>query len=39
LAQFYAWVPWASKEKSPRYWAQEDKTLNEGLRRIGFPEK
>jgi adenylate cyclase len=39
LAQFYAWVPWASKEKAPRYWAQEDKTLNEGLRRIGFPEK
>lgn len=39
LAQFYVWVPWASKEKSPRYWAQEDKTLNEGLRRIGFPEK
>ena len=22
----------------PLYWAQEDKTLDEGLRRIGFPE-
>ena len=38
LAQFYVWVPWASKKNSPQYWAQEDKTLNEGLRRIGFPE-
>jgi len=39
LAQFYVWVPWASKGNSPKYWAQEDKTLNEGLRRIGFPEQ
>jgi adenylate cyclase len=38
VSQFYVWVPWASKDRSPLYWAQEDKTLNEGLRRIGFPE-
>jgi TolB-like protein/class 3 adenylate cyclase/Tfp pilus assembly protein PilF len=38
LAQFHFWVPWTRKDRSPRYWAQEDKTLDEGLRRIGFPE-
>jgi tetratricopeptide (TPR) repeat protein len=38
LAQFYVWVPWGSKNNAPQYWALEDKTLNEGLRRIGFPE-
>ena len=38
LAQFRVWVPWTRKDRSPRYWAQEDKTLDEGLRRIGFPE-
>src|SRR5437763_15021887 len=38
LAQFYVWVPWGSKNNTPQYWALEDKTLNEGLRRIGFPE-
>jgi adenylate cyclase len=38
LAQWRVWVPWTSKDRSPRYWAQEDKTLDEGLRRIGFPE-
>ena len=37
LAQWQAWVPWTSKTNSPRYWALEDKTLGEGLRRIGFP--
>jgi TolB-like protein/Tfp pilus assembly protein PilF len=39
LAQFYVWVPWASKKNSPQAWAQAEKTLNEGLRRIGFPEE
>jgi TolB-like protein/Tfp pilus assembly protein PilF len=38
LAQWRVWVPWTRKDRSPRYWAQEDKTLDEGLRRIGFPE-
>jgi adenylate cyclase len=36
LAQYYAIRPWQS---SPQYFTLEDKTLNEGLRRIGFPEK
>jgi len=36
LAQYYAIRPWLS---SPRYYALEDKTTIEGLRRIGFPEK
>jgi adenylate cyclase len=39
FAQWYAYVPWASKERSPRFWALQDKTFSEGLRRIGFPEK
>jgi len=38
LAQFRVWVPWTRKDRSPRYWAQEDKTLDKGLRLIGFPE-
>ena len=38
LAQFYVWVPWGSKDRAPHYWALEDKTLNQGLRRVGFPE-
>jgi len=36
LAQNYALRPMKS---SPQYDALENKTLNEGLRRIGFPEK
>jgi TolB-like protein/class 3 adenylate cyclase/cytochrome c-type biogenesis protein CcmH/NrfG len=36
LAQYYAIRPWQS---SPQYYALEDKTTIEGLRRIGFPEK
>jgi adenylate cyclase len=36
LAQYYAIRPWQS---SPQAYALEDKTLIEGLRRIGFPEK
>ena len=39
LGQWHAWVPWTSKANSPGYWALEDKTLGEGLRRIGFPEE
>jgi adenylate cyclase len=39
LAQWYAWLPWTSKTNAPRFWAMQDKTLDEGLRRIGFPEK
>jgi TolB-like protein/Flp pilus assembly protein TadD len=35
LAQYYAIRPWHS---SPRAYALEDKTVIEGLRRIGFPE-
>jgi len=31
-------VPWTSKTQSPRFWALEDKTFGEGMRRIGFPE-
>ena len=36
LAQNYAL---RSTKSSPQYDALENKTLNEGLRRIGFPEK
>jgi TolB-like protein/class 3 adenylate cyclase/Flp pilus assembly protein TadD len=36
LAQYYAIRPWQS---SPQAYALEDKTVIEGLRRIGFPEK
>jgi adenylate cyclase len=39
LAQWHAYVPWTSKESSPRFWALQDKTFSEGLRRIGFPEE
>jgi hypothetical protein len=39
LAQWHEYVPWTSKESSPRFWALQDKTFSEGLRRIGFPEK
>ncbi len=35
LAQYYAIRPWQS---SPQYYALEDKTAIEGLRRIGFAE-
>jgi TolB-like protein len=35
LAQYYAIRPWKS---SPQAYALEDKTVIEGLRRIGFPE-
>jgi len=37
LAQWYAFLPWTSKDNAPQFWALQDKTLNEGLRRIGFP--
>jgi tetratricopeptide (TPR) repeat protein len=39
LAQWYAWLPWTSKSNAPVFWALQDKTLDEGLRRIGFPEE
>jgi tetratricopeptide (TPR) repeat protein len=39
VAQWYEYLPWTSKANAPQYWALEDKTLNEGLRRIGFPEE
>jgi adenylate cyclase len=39
LAQWYAFLPWTSKTSAPKFWALQDKTLNEGLRRIGFPEE
>jgi adenylate cyclase len=38
LTQWYAFLPWTSKTSAPKFWALQDKTLNEGLRRIGFPE-
>jgi len=38
LAQWYEYLPCTSKANNPQYWALEDKTLTEGLRRIGFPE-
>jgi TolB-like protein/class 3 adenylate cyclase len=38
LAQWYVYVPWVSKTQSPRFWALQDKTFGEGMRRIGFPE-
>jgi adenylate cyclase len=39
LAKWYAVLPWTSKDNTPQFWALQDKTLNEGLRRIGFPEE
>ena len=39
LAQWYEYLPWTSKANNQQYWALEDKTLSDGLRRIGFPEK
>jgi adenylate cyclase len=38
LAQWYAYLPWTSKDNAPKFWALQDKTLDAGLRRIGFPE-
>jgi tetratricopeptide (TPR) repeat protein len=38
LAQWYAYLPWTSKTSAPQFWALQDKTLDESLRRIGFPE-
>jgi adenylate cyclase len=39
MAQWYAYVPWASKTNSPQFWALQDKTFGEGMRHIGFPEE
>jgi adenylate cyclase len=39
LAQWYAYLPWTSKSNAPVFWALQDKTLDEGLRRIGFPKE
>jgi adenylate cyclase len=38
LAQWYVYLPWTSKANAPQFWALQDKTLDRGLRRIGFPE-
>jgi adenylate cyclase len=38
LAQWYAYLPWTSKDSAPQFWVLQNKTLDEGLRRIGFPE-
>jgi tetratricopeptide (TPR) repeat protein len=38
MAQLDAYAPWASKTNNPKFWAMQDKTFGEGLRRIGFPE-
>jgi len=39
LAQWNAYLPWTSKNSAPKSWVLQDKTLDEGLRRIGFSEK
>jgi adenylate cyclase len=39
LAQWYAYLPWTSKTNAPQFWILQDRTLDEGLRRIGFPEE
>jgi adenylate cyclase len=38
LAQWYVYLPWTSKTSAAQFWTLQDKTLNEGLRRIGLPE-
>jgi adenylate cyclase len=38
FAQYYAYLPWASKTNNPKFWAMQDNTFGEGLRRIGLPE-
>ncbi len=38
LAKWYAYLPWTSKTSAPQFWVLQDRTLDEGLRRIGFPE-
>jgi Flp pilus assembly protein TadD len=35
LAKYRAFTPWIG---NPRHWALREKTLNEGLRRAGFPD-
>jgi adenylate cyclase len=39
VAQWYAFLPWTSKTNAPQFWVLQDKTLDTGMRRIGFPEK
>ena len=39
MARLYEYLPFASKTNAPQFWAMQDKTFGEGLRRIGFPEK
>jgi hypothetical protein len=39
MARLYEYVPFTSKANAPQFWALQDKTLLEGLRRIGFPEQ
>jgi TolB-like protein/class 3 adenylate cyclase/Tfp pilus assembly protein PilF len=39
LAQWYAYLPWTSKANAPQFWVLQDQTLDEGLRRIGFPKE
>jgi TolB-like protein/class 3 adenylate cyclase/tetratricopeptide (TPR) repeat protein len=39
IAQWRAFLPWTSEDSAPRYWGMEEKTLIQGLRRIGFPEQ
>ena len=38
LAQWYAYLPWTGKDNAPQFWVLQNKTLDEGLCRIGFPE-
>jgi adenylate cyclase len=39
LTKWYTYLPWTSRDNAPQFWALQDKTLDEGLRRIGFPEQ
>jgi adenylate cyclase len=39
LAQWCAYLPWTGRSSAPLFWAMQEKTLDNGLRLIGFPEK
>ena len=39
LAQWYAYLPWTGRSSAPLFWAMQEKTLDNGLRIIGFPKE
>jgi adenylate cyclase len=39
LAQRYAYLPWTGRTSAPLFWVMQEKTLDTGLRVIGFPEE